>query len=143
MDKKGKINIKTLTGVIIGIVLITILFIFTSFSEPTTAASTTTERSLKYSSWAEEEHLIDFFENSVDTYVVRVKNEDYKTGYFMVEFLFEDYYGNKFNDFVTHYIPAKQEKSFFFRDIQENPYKYYSWKYKIYSKTKILDTNSQ
>ena len=146
MSKISQKNIKVMIGIILAIVLITMLFILTSFSEPTTAASTnstTMERSLKYSSWQEEEHRRDFFETYVDTYIVYVKNEDYQTGYFIVEFIFEDYYGNEFTDFVSHYIPAKQEKEFFFRDIQENPYKYYSWKYKIHSETKVLDKNYQ
>ena len=60
--------------------------------------------------------------NDIDRYEVYVKNREYVGGYFTVIFYFEDYYGKTRSESITHYIPAKEEKLFLFKDI--SPYEY-------------------
>jgi hypothetical protein len=72
-------------------------------------------------------------------YVVYVKNLDYTGGYFTVKFYFEDYYGRETTRSVTHYVKAREEEKFHYKDVNANQYDYYDWDYKVTSHTKIPD----
>ena len=75
--------------------------------------------------------------NDIHRYEVYVKNREYVGGYFNVKFYFEDYYGRTRSESINHYIPAREEKLFLFKDISPDRYKYRSWWYKIESSTKV------
>jgi len=77
------------------------------------------------------------FENDIDNYEVYVRNEEFKGGYFEVTFYFEDYYGETSRSSVTHYIPAGEEKKFFYKDISPQRYKYQDWWYDVKSLSKV------
>ena len=76
------------------------------------------------------------FGNDIYRYKVDVKNRGYIGGYFKVGFYFEDYYGRTRSESITHYIPAKGEKLFLFKDISPGEYKYRRWWYEVKSLTK-------
>jgi len=76
--------------------------------------------------------------NDIHRYEVYVKNREYVGGYFSVRFYFEDYYGRTRTESITHYIPAKEEKLFLFKDILPGEYKYRAWWYEVKSSTKAL-----
>ena len=76
------------------------------------------------------------FGNDIYRYEVDVKNREYVGGYFTVRFYFEDYYGRTKTESITHYIPAKEEKLFLFKDISPDKYKYRAWWYEVKSLTK-------
>jgi len=76
------------------------------------------------------------FGNDINRYEVDVKNREYVGGYFKVRFYFEDYYGRTRSESITHYIPAKGEKLFLFKDISSDEYKYRAWWYEVKSLTK-------
>lgn len=76
------------------------------------------------------------FGNDIHRYEVDVENREYVGGYFTVRFYFEDYYGRTKTESITHYIPAKEEKLFLFKDISPGEYKYYAWWYEVKSLTK-------
>ena len=75
--------------------------------------------------------------NDIHRYEVYVKNREYVGGYFNVKFYFEDYYGRTRSESITHYIPAREEKLFLFKDISPDRYKYRAWWYEIKSSTKV------
>jgi hypothetical protein len=75
--------------------------------------------------------------NDIHRYEVYVKNREYVGGYFSVKFYFEDYYGRTRSEIITHYIPAREEKLFLFKDISPDRYKYHSWWYEVKSSTKV------
>ena len=74
--------------------------------------------------------------NDIHRYEVYVKNREYVGGYFNVKFYFEDYYGREKSESINHYIPAREEKLFLFKDISPDRYKYRAWWYEIESSTK-------
>ena len=76
------------------------------------------------------------FGNDIHRYEVYVKNREYTGGYFTVRFYFEDYYGRTRSESITHYIPAKEEKLFLFKDISPDEYKYRRWWYEVKVRTK-------
>jgi len=76
------------------------------------------------------------FGNDIHRYEVDVENREYVGGYFSVRFYFEDYYGRTKTESITHYIPAKEEKLFLFKDISPDEYKYRAWWYEVKSLTK-------
>jgi len=75
--------------------------------------------------------------NDIHRYEVYVKNREYAGGYFGVKFYFEDYYGRTRTESITHYIPAREEKLFLFKDISPDRYKYRAWWYEVKSLTKV------
>ena len=75
--------------------------------------------------------------NDIDNYEVYVRNEEFKGGYFEVTFYFEDHYGETSRSSVTHYIPAREEKKFFYKDISPQRYKYRDWWYEVKSLSKV------
>ena len=75
--------------------------------------------------------------NRVDNYEVYVRNREYVGGYFKTIFYFKDYYGNVDSESMTHYIPAKEEKSFVLKDISPPRYKYRTWWYEVEPLTKV------
>ena len=76
------------------------------------------------------------FGSDIHRYEVYVKNREYVGGYFNVKFYFEDYYGRTRSESITHYIPAREEKLFLFKDISPDKYKYHAWWYEVKSLTK-------
>jgi hypothetical protein len=76
------------------------------------------------------------FGNDIDRYEVYVKNREYSGGYFTVRFYFEDYYGRTRSESITHYIPAREEKLFLFKDISPGEYKYRRWWYEVTARNK-------
>lgn len=77
------------------------------------------------------------FYNDRDDYIVYVKNNDYKGGYFTVKFYFEDYYGKPRYESLTHYIAPHRERAFIYRNIYANKYKHYRGDYEIISHSKV------
>ena len=75
--------------------------------------------------------------NDIHRYEVYVKNREYAGGYFNVKFYFEDYYGRTRSESISHYIPAREEKLFLFKDISPDRYKYSAWWYEVKSSTKV------
>ncbi|MBS3086126.1 hypothetical protein J4422_00295 [Candidatus Pacearchaeota archaeon] len=75
--------------------------------------------------------------NDVNNYEVYVRNEEFKGGYFEVTFYFEDYYGETSRSSETRYIPAREEKKFFYKDISPQRYKYRDWWYDVRSLSKV------
>jgi hypothetical protein len=75
--------------------------------------------------------------NDIHRYEVYVKNREYAGGYFNVKFYFEDYYGRMKSESISHYIPAREEKLFLFKDISPDRYKYSAWWYEVKSSTKV------
>jgi len=76
------------------------------------------------------------FGNDINRYEVYVENREYIGGYFTVIFYFEDYYGRTRSESITHYIHAKEEKLFLFKDISPDEYKYRRWWYEVKVRTK-------
>ncbi len=98
------------------------------------------EPSDRYSRYYESSQLRTskgIFGNDIHRYEVYVKNREYAGSYFNVKFYFEDYYGRMKSESINHYIPAREEKLFLFKDISPDRYKYRSWWYKIESSTKV------
>ena len=95
------------------------------------------DKYLRYKTYGEKRQAHGVFGNDIDNYIVYVKNNDYKGGYFTVRFYFEDYYGEPRYESVTHYIPAHQERAFIYKDIYADKHKYYRRDYEIISHTKI------
>src|SRR3989344_213016 len=77
------------------------------------------------------------FGNEINNYEVYVRNEEFKGGYFEVTFYFEDYYGEISRSSETHYIPAREEKKIFYRDVSQQRYKYGDWWYEVKSLSKV------
>jgi len=75
--------------------------------------------------------------NDVENYIVYVKNQDYKPGYFRVNYYFTDYYGNIKTETITYYIKAKESKKFIYKNIYKDKYRFYDWNYDVTSRTKI------
>lgn len=91
---------------------------------------------LRYSDWADHDVVEGILGNDINKYEVTVRNREYAGGYFTVRFYFEDYYGKVHTKSITHYISARDEKRFIFKDISPDPYEYYDWWYEVIPKTK-------
>ncbi len=76
------------------------------------------------------------FGSDIYRYEVYVKNREYAGGYFTVRFYFEDYYGRTRTESITHYISARGEKLFLFKDISPDKYDYRAWWHEVKSLTK-------
>ncbi|MFH1608285.1 MAG: hypothetical protein ABIA78_04080 [archaeon] len=100
-------------------------------------SETQTQRTLKFTTIAQYEKQKGVFGNDVDNYVVYVKNNDVKGGYFTTTFYFQDYNDREFRQALTHYIGAHEEKKFIYRDIYSDKYKHYNWDYKVVSNSKV------
>ena len=94
------------------------------------------DRYLRYYEFGRLKESNGIFGNEIHRYEVDVKNREYVGGYFTVRFYFEDYYGRTRTESITHYIPARGEKLFLFKDISPDRYKYRSWWYGVRSLTK-------
>ena len=94
------------------------------------------DRYLRYYEFGKLKESNGIFGNDIHRYEVDVKNREYVGGYFNVKFYFEDYYGRTKTESITHYIPAKEEKLFLFKDISPDEYKYRAWWYEVKSLTK-------
>jgi len=79
--------------------------------------------------------------NRVDSYEVYVTNREYTGGNFETTFYFEDYYGNVDSKSETYYIPAREEKTFVFRDVSPTNYQYRRWRYEVTPLTKVPTVN--
>ena len=75
--------------------------------------------------------------NNIEHYIVYVKNQDYKPGYFRVNYYFTDYYGNTKTEAITYYIKPKQGKEFIYKNIYKDKYRFHDWNYKVISKTSV------
>lgn len=67
----------------------------------------------------------------VDVFKIYVYNQG-PSKYFTVRLYFEDYEGNEKSYDIRKYIKHDEEKTFYFRDISNDKYEYYRWKYKIF-----------
>ncbi|GEM_PF-1286724 len=92
---------------------------------------------LDYDYHAYKKKLKGVLGNNIEQYLVYVKNQDYKAGYFRVNYYFTDYYGNTKTESITYYLKPKQSKEFIYKNIYENKYKFHDWNYKIISKTLV------
>lgn len=75
--------------------------------------------------------------NNVEHYIVHVKNQDYKPGYFRVNYYFTDYYGDTKIETITYYIKPQESKKFIYKNIYKDKYRFYHWNYEVISRTKI------
>jgi len=152
---------KRVTEILLGLILIILLVIMTTLliSPKQTGSSTIITNSfntyyntqtkyypsytktqrdyLNYNYNAYKKTLKGVLGNKIEYYTVYVKNQDYKTGYFRVNFYFTDYYGNTKTESITYYIKPKQGKEFIYKNIYKDKYKFYDWNYKVISKTLI------
>lgn len=94
------------------------------------------DRYLRYYEHGRLRAVDGIFGNDINRYEVYVKNKEYTGGYFTVIFYFEDYYGREGSESITHYIPAKKEKLFLFKNISPSEYKYRAWWYEVKPRTK-------
>lgn len=87
---------------------------------------------LDYSSYGRHLREKDWIGTYVDEFYVYVINKEDFGRDFKVKFYFEDSRGNEFSETVTHYVRAGEKKKFYFKDVQEERYKYDSWSYKVF-----------
>jgi len=92
---------------------------------------------LDYDYHAYKENKKGIFGNQIEDYTVHVKNQDYKGGYFKVNYYFTDYYGDTKSEAITHYIKPRQSKKFTYKNIYKDKYKYHDWDYQVTSKTRV------
>ena len=95
------------------------------------------DRYLRFDDFGQRRIVNGIFGNEIDNYAVYVKNQDRKGGYFRVRFHFEDYYGERNSESVTHYIKPHEEKRFLFRDISYDDRDYRRWWYEVIPETKV------
>jgi hypothetical protein len=93
-------------------------------------------RYLRYDDYGNFREYPGILGNRVNSYEVYVRNREYAGGYFKTVFYFEDYYGNIDSESTTHYIPAREEKRFFIKDVSPPMYKYRTWWYDVMPLTK-------
>jgi len=91
---------------------------------------------LRYSSSKEHQRTTGIFGNSIDRYIVNVKNQDRKGGYFTVNFYFTNYNGETINYPVTKYIKPGEKEKFTYQTIYQNKYEYQNWNYEVIPQTK-------
>ncbi|MFH1787701.1 MAG: hypothetical protein ABH811_02845 [archaeon] len=91
---------------------------------------------LDYSSSIREITSQGIFGNDIDKYIVSVKNNNPKGGYFTVKFHFKDYYNKETTESVTNYLRPYEKREFYYRDIHADRYKHYDWNYEVISHTK-------
>jgi len=72
------------------------------------------------------------FGTPINKYEVYITNKEYKGGYFTVRYYFEDYYGKVSEDMINQYVGPHEQRTFLFRDISPNTYKYRNWWYEVY-----------
>lgn len=77
------------------------------------------------------------FGNDINTYEVYVRNEEYKGGYFEVTFYFEDHYGKTSRNSIINYVPPRESKRFFYKDVSPQRYKYRDWWYDVKPLSKV------
>lgn len=65
-----------------------------------------------------------------DSYKVKLYNRG-PGKYFTVRFYFEDYWEKRKSYDVRKYIFPGEEKTFYFRDVNKNEYKYSNWDYQV------------
>ena len=94
------------------------------------------DRYLRYYEEGRLREIKGIFGTDIDRYEVYVRNKEYVGGYFTVRFYFEDYYGRTKSESITHYIPAREEKLFLFKDISPAEHKYRAWWYEVRARTK-------
>ena len=95
------------------------------------------ERYLRYDDFGNFRIYKGIVGNRVDNYEVYVRNREYTGGYFKTTFYFEDYYGNVDSESMTYYVPAREEKTFVFKDVSPSAYKYRTWRYDVAPITKV------
>lgn len=95
------------------------------------------KRYLKYSDYSRIKKYDAFIGDDVNDYEVYIRNREYVGGYFKVVYHFEDYYGRDKSYTMTHYIPAREQKKFFFRDVTPNKYEHEVWWYTIDSLSEV------
>ena len=93
------------------------------------------KRYLQFSSRSDFIRQDRLFGNYIDKYTVYVRNKEYQGGYFTVKFYFEDYYGEKTTQSITHYIKPHEEKEFYYKNLYAN--KYYKTYYEVVPRTKV------
>ena len=91
-----------------------------------------TERNLAdYRSAGKRQTVEGIFGNEIDKYAVYVKNYEHRGNYFTVKFYFEDYYGETRTESMTQYIPAREERGFYYKDIYADEFLNYRWDYEV------------
>lgn len=89
------------------------------------------EKIPRYDSFAEHRLVRGILGNDIDKYYVFVRNKEYSGSYFTVRFYFRDFSGKISTEIVTHYIPARREKAFFYQSIYGKRYPYSYWDYEV------------
>jgi len=159
MEKQEQRILEALLGIILIVLLVIMIFLFTTTNS--TGSSTTITNSFNtnnyyntqtkyYPSYTKtQKDYLDYdynaykktikgvLGNDIEHYKVYVKNQDYKPGYFRVNYYFTDYYGNTKTETMTYYIQPKQWKKFIYKNIYKDKYKFHDWNYKIISKTSV------
>lgn len=160
MEKREQMILEALLGLILIILLVIMITLFTLPKNQTTSSTiitnsfntnnyyntqtkhypfyTETQKDyLDYDYHAYKRIVKGVLGNDVEHYTVYVKNQDYKPGYFRVNYYFTDYYGNTKTETMTYYIQPKQGKEFIYKNIYKDKYKFYNWDYKVISKTLV------
>ena len=92
---------------------------------------------LNYDYYAYKKTLKGIFGNDIEHYIVYVRNQDYKPGYFKVRYYFTDYYGDTKTETMTYYIKPKQGKKFVYKNIYKDKYRFHDWNYEVISRTSV------
>lgn len=153
-------------GLILIILLVIMIFLFTSINSATGSTTTITnsfntnnyynpytyptikhypfytktyykKNYLDYDCHAYKKTLKGILGNNIEHYIVYVRNQDYKPGYFRVNYYFTDYYGDTKTETMTYYIKPKQAKEFIYKNIYEDKYKFHDWNYEVISRTSV------
>ena len=162
MEKREQLILEALLGIILILLLIIIIFLFTSTENQSTNTTPTTitnsfntnnyyntqkyshytktdyKKTLDYNHKAYKKKTQGILGNDIEHYIINIKNQAHKPGYFQVTYRFTDYYGDTETETITHYIKPKQTKQFTYKNIHQDKYKFHSWDYKITSKLKKL-----
>ena len=160
MEIDNKRVVEIILGLILIILLIIMITLFTIPKNQTTGSTTITNsfntnnyyntQTKNYPSYAKtQKDYLDYdyhaykknvksvLGNNIEHYIVYVKNQDYKPGYFRVNYYFTDYYGNTKSESMTYCLKPKQGKEFIYKNIYKDKYKFHDWNYKVISKTSV------
>jgi len=163
MEMNEKRILEALLGTILIVLLVMMIFLFTTINSTGNTTTTTITNSfntnnyystpqkyspadytktkdydyLNYDYHAYKKTAKGILGNEIEDYIVYVKNQDYKPGYFRVKYYFTDYYGDTKTESMTYYIKPKQGREFVYKNIYKDKYKFHDWHYEVISRTRI------
>lgn len=85
----------------------------------------------RYDSRASHERYEGIFENEINEYKVKVRNQEREGRYFTIKYHFTDYYGDSWTETRTLYVPAHESKNFVYKNVFDDGKEYKSVRYEI------------